>query len=70
MDPSQVELALPPQSSLCGDAVEGQVSFHGQLSVRDDADALGLEIQVRELFDIEEIGDLQVGVARTQRESP
>ncbi|MGA8620543.1 MAG: hypothetical protein WB660_18715 [Candidatus Sulfotelmatobacter sp.] len=41
----------------------GQVAFDGQLSVPDDADALGFEVQGRKLLHIKEIGALKVSIA-------
>src|SRR5271169_1257683 len=46
------------KTDLSGNTVYGQVAFDGQLSVPDDADALGFEVQGRKLFDIKEIGAL------------
>jgi hypothetical protein len=44
------------EADLMGDAVYAQVAFDGQLSVPDDTEAFGLEVQGRELFHIKEIG--------------
>jgi hypothetical protein len=45
------------------DAVDGQVAFHGQLPVPDDADAPGFEVQGRKLPHIKEVGALKVSIA-------
>src|ERR1700730_10924021 len=51
------------EADLMGDAVYAQVAFDGQLSVPDDTEAFGLEVQGREVFHIKEIGALQVSIA-------
>jgi len=43
--------------------VYGQVAFDGQLSVPDDPDVRGFEVQARKFLHIEEIGALEVSIA-------
>ena len=43
--------------------MDGQIAFDCQLSIPDDADALGFEMQGWKLLHIKEIGALQVRIA-------
>ncbi len=56
-------LVLPPRNGPFGNAVYGQVAFDGQLSVPDDPDVRGFEVQARKFLHIEEIGALEVSIA-------
>ncbi len=51
------------KADLAGNATDGQVAFDRQLSIPDDADALGFEVQGRELLHGKEIGALEVSIA-------
>jgi hypothetical protein len=51
------------KADLAGNATDGQVAFDFQLSIPDDADALGFEMQGWKLLHIKEIGTLQVRIA-------
>ena len=46
-----------------GNTTDGQVAIDRQVSIPDDADALGFEVQGRELFHVKEISALQVSIA-------
>jgi len=51
------------KADLAGNATDGQVAFDRQLSIPDDADALGFEVQGWELLHMKEIGALEVSIA-------
>jgi len=51
------------KANLVGYAMDGQIAFDRQLSIPDDSDALGFEVQGRKLLHIKEIGALQVRIA-------
>ena len=51
------------KADLADNAVDGEVAFDGQLSVPDDADAPGFEVQGRKPLHVKEIGALKVSIA-------
>jgi MarR family transcriptional regulator, 2-MHQ and catechol-resistance regulon repressor len=51
------------KADFLGFAMDGQIAFDRQLSISDNADALGFEVQGRKPLHIKEIGALQVSIA-------
>src|SRR3984957_69597 len=51
------------KADFSGNSVNGQIAFHGQLSLARDLDARGLEVQGGKLFNVKEISALEVRIA-------